>query len=248
MYNDEIYNNLATLGITREQGEIYSLLLAEGSLTASSIAAKQGSIVNSVYRSMNALVEMGLVIRLETRPYRFQAITPSSGITRLAEVQASRIKTLSQEIIGQLPLKENINRLNMELLTGRKALFERFVDFAKEANREILVISIGEPVPEAIWQVTQEALSKGVKPLYLFHKYDKDNILLVKRWLAMGVKLRHLPGEGYHLNIFDQSAAILSASNPQQTKERSGVVIYNEAIIEVLRSYFFQQWSLATPI
>ncbi len=66
----------------------------------------------------------------------------------------------------------------------------------------------------------------------------------------MGVAVSHLGNEGYHLNIFDGSVAILSASNPapNQSKERSGVVIYNKAIVEALRSYFFGQWELAKPL
>jgi hypothetical protein len=91
-------------------------------------------------------------------------------------------------------------------------------------------------------------LEKGLKAKFIFQKRDKDNIMLIKRWLAMGVALRHLPGEGYHLNIFDNKSAILSASNPSQSKERTGVVIYNEAIIGVLLSYFYQQWEIAKQL
>ncbi len=240
-----LQDNLAELGLTPEESSIYLLLLSKGSLTAKAIGETQDIIVNSVYRSTKALIDAGLITELDVSPKQFQAITPGIGITQLAEKKTSTIQSLSELLIQQLPTKENPNRLNMELLTGRKELFEKFVTLAKDAQQEILVISVGEPVPESIWEVTQEALNKGLKPKYIFQKHDKDNIMLIKRWLAMGVPVRHMPGEGYHLNIFDSSAAILSASNPKQSKERTGVVIYNKAIIEALRSYFFQQWPLA---
>lgn len=245
MINKQIQGNLAKLGLTADQSSIYLLLLSRGSLTAKTIAKEQGIIVNSVYRSINVLINIGLAIELDVTPKQFQAVPPTVGITQLAEKKTNQLQELSESLIKQLPIKENPNRLSMELLTGRKELFEKFVDLAKQANQEILVISIGEPVPESIWQATQDALNRGLKPKYLFHKYDKDNIMLIKRWKTMGVPIRHIPGEGYHLNIFDQSVAILSASNPKQSKERSGVVIYNDAIIDVLRTYFFQQWDLA---
>ncbi len=248
MNNNHIHADLAEFGITPEQSSIYALLLSKGSLTAKGIAQAQGIIVNSVYRSVKSLVRHGLVIELDVIPKQFQAVPPSVGIVQLAKNKSEQIEKLGESLIKQLPVKENPNRLNMELLTGRKELFERFVELAEDAEQEILVISVGEPVPESIWEVTQKALGRGVKPKYLFHKYDKENILLVKRWLAMGVTVKHLAGEGYHLNVFDHSTAILSASNPKQSKERSGVVIYNEAIIEALRTYFFQQWALAKPL
>ena len=243
-----IQENLAQFGLTSEQSALYILLLSQGSMTAKGLATAQGIVVNSVYRSIRALTEVGLVTELDVSPKQFQAIPPSVGISQLAEQRTNHFQALSDSLIKQLPVRENPNRLTMELLTGRQELFERFVDLALGAEQEILVISIGEPVPDAIWDATQQALERGVKPKFIFHKHDKDNILLIKRWLAIGVPVRYLLGEGYHLNVFDNSAAILSASNPTQSKERSGVVIYNEAIITALRSYFFQQWSAAKPL
>jgi sugar-specific transcriptional regulator TrmB len=246
--NNNLYTNLAALGLRDEESAVYLLLLTKGSLTAKAIAASQDIIVNSVYRIVRSLISKGLIVALDTSPRQFQAVSPSSGITKLADSSAAKLHHISRALLEQLPAQENPHHLTMELLTSRKMLFEQFVSFAKGARQEILVISIGEPVPEAIWSVTATAIAKGIKPKYIFHKYDKDNILLIKRWLTMGVAVRHLPGAGYHLNIIDTTVAILSASNPTQSRERSGVVIYNQAIIEVLRDYFFQQWQLAGPL
>ncbi len=243
--NETIYDKLAEFGLSPDECDVYLLLLTEGSLTAKALASGLDVVVNSIYRVADALVGLGLVIELDVRPKQFQAVQPNSAIQKLSSSKARHLQNIGQELIQLLPVKQNPNRLNMELLTGRADLFEKFVELAKTANDEVLVISIGEPVPESIWSITQRLIEKDVKPKYLFHKYDKENILLVKRWLAMGVPIRHLPGAGYHLNIFDHSSVILSASNPNQGKERSGVVIYNEAIIEMLRTYFFQQWALA---
>lgn len=246
--NQSIQDQLAEFGLSPDEADVYLLLLAKGSMTAKAVAAEQGIVVNSVYRIADVLVELGLANELDTRPKQFQAVSPSTSLKQLADARAKHLQTISRDLIRSLSRKQNPNRLNMELLTGRQALFERFVELAEQATEEILVISIGEPVPETIWKVTKQMLGKGVKPKYLFHKYDKENILLVKRWLAMGAAVRYLPGEGYHLNVFDDSAAILSASNPKQSRERSGVVIYNEAIIEMLRNYFFQQWGAAKKL
>ena len=247
MNNNHIHADLAEFGITPEQSSIYALLLSKGSLTAKGIA--QAKALSSIVSIDQLSHSYGMVWSLSLMLFETVPGSSSSvGIVQLAKNKSEQIEKLGESLIKQLPVKENPNRLNMELLTGRKELFERFVELAEDAEQEILVISVGEPVPESIWEVTQKALGRGVKPKYLFHKYDKENILLVKRWLAMGVTVKHLAGEGYHLNVFDHSTAILSASNPKQSKERSGVVIYNEAIIEALRTYFFQQWALAKPL
>ncbi len=246
--SDAIKGYLSELGLSSDEIKVYLLLANEGALAAKDISGQLGIIVNSIYRSTNSLLDKGLIKELDVTPKQFQAITPHVAIEQLAAKRILKIKNSSQSAVRKLDIKKNPNRLNMELLTGRKELFERFVDLAKEAEHEILVISIGEPVPESIWSVTENALTRDVSPKFIFHKNDKENNMLIKRWRAMGVPVRHLPGEGYHLNIFDNSSAILSASNPKQSKERSGVVIYNEAIIEALRTYFFQQWALAKSV
>lgn len=227
---------------------MYSLLLSEGSLSAQGIAMHLGIVVNSVYRSTKTLVALGLIKGLDITPKQFQAVSPHVAIERLADKRIDRIQQVSKAAISQLGSKQNAHRLNMDLMTGRQELFERFVQLAKKTKLETLVISIGEPVPEAIWDVTKQSLARGVSQKFIFHKYDKENIMLIRRWQAMGVDVRHVPSEGYHLNIFDRTAAILSASNTAQSKERTGVIIYNEAIIEVLRTYFYQQWVLAQPM
>ncbi|MEK7095738.1 MAG: helix-turn-helix domain-containing protein [Patescibacteria group bacterium] len=240
--------HLSELGLTPDEVSIYSLLISRGGLSAKAISEHLGIIVNSVYRSTNALIDKGLIKALDVAPKQFQAVSPSVAIKRLAEKRIGKIKNVSESAISHLDIQKNPNRLNMDIMTGREELFESFVELAERANKEILVISIGEEVPESIWSVIKQSLDKGVETKFIFHKNNKDNVLLIKRWQAMGVPIRHIPSEGYHLNIFDHTAAILSASNTKQSHERTGVVIYNEAIIEALRTYFFQQWALARPV
>lgn len=248
MQANEIQVKLAELGLTTEESSLYILLLIKGSLPAKAIALELGIIVNSVYRSTNALTGKGLITEIDVSPKCFQAVTPQVGIMQLANNKAAKLSDLSEAIIKALPVKENPNRLNMELLTGRTALFDKFVELAKDTCEEILVISIGEEVPESIWESTKDAIARGVDTKFIFHKNNQENVLLIMRWLGMKVDVRHLAGEGYHLNVFDHTSAILSASNPDHSKERTGVVIYNEAIIEVLRAYFFQQWQISRKL
>ena len=244
----DILAQLAQLGIKPEEGSIYLLLLKSGSLEAKDIASARGIIVNSVYRSVRSLMQHGLIAEITTNPKRFQAVAPNIAIKRLADSESEKLLSQSRSIIDLISPSDNPNHLTMELLTGREALFDKYVEFASKAEHEILVISIGEEVPESIWMITQEALTRGVEPKFIFHKNDADNKHLILRWLAMGVPVRHLFGEGYHLNIFDNHSAILSASNPKTSSERTGVVIYNDAIIGLLRTYFFQSWDAAKKL
>ncbi len=246
----KVVEQLVELGLTPDEAAVYELLVREGGLTANDISLHLKIIVNSIYRLTKDLQSQGLIKELDIRPKRFQAVPPALAIQQLANKQLARIETVAEAAIKRLGAtsSQSPHHLNMGLMTGRKELFESYVNLAKKSKQEILVISVGEPVPETIWKVTKSKIKKGVSHKFIFHEYGKHNVMLYKRWQTMGVDVRHLPSGGYHLNIFDHSAAILSASNPKQSKERTGVVIYNEAVIEAMRSYFFQQWALAQKV
>jgi sugar-specific transcriptional regulator TrmB len=137
----QIGEYLAELGLKSEESVIYLRLLVSGSLSAGELSDETGIIVNSIYRSIKMLISKDLVTELDVTPKRFQAIQPSVGIKNLATKNIDKITNISDQLIATLPAKENPNRLNMELLTGRTELFDKFVNLAKEAEQEILVIS-----------------------------------------------------------------------------------------------------------
>ena len=45
---------------------------------------------------------------------------------------------------------------------------------AAEAREEILVIAIGDPVPEEIVLSNRDALQRGLEMKFLFHRFDDD--------------------------------------------------------------------------
>lgn len=246
--NNEITTSLSKFGISRDESEIYLALLSSRALTAQEIARQQKMLVNSVYRCAENLIDNGLIVELGMRPKKFQATSPVSAIENLSRKHQAELKKTANFLSDTLATNQDPNRLKMSLMTGQEIIFENFVELANCAKSEILVISVGEPVPDTIWRAIKESIIKGIKPKFIFHRYDKDNILLVKRWQTQGVEVRHMPIEGYHLYIFDSYTAVLAASNPEESKERTGVVIYNKAIIEALRTYFFQQWEQSKPL
>lgn len=245
---NSLNQQLVELGLSTDEVAIYSLLINKGGLSAKALSEHSNIIVNSIYRSTKSLAEKGFIKELDVTPKQFQAVAPSIAVAQYIAKQISRLEEIQNSAAVQSITGNNPHRLNMDILTGRTELFDEFVLHASTAKQEILVISIGEPVPETIWSVTKDALSRGVDHKFIFHKYDKENIMLIKHWTAIGVPVRHISNEGYHLNIFDGRVAILSASNKKQSKERTGVVIYNEAIVEALRTYFYRQWSIARPV
>lgn len=127
-------------------------------------------------------------------------------------------------------------------------MYKIFAELAKQAEKEILVISIGEAVPDDVKLAHRDAKERGVVQKLIFHLYDKTNEEILRSWIAMGVEVRHYPDWGFHLMVFDGKRSILVTNNPKETAERTGMVIYSEGLSKSLRDYFYSVWKKATPI
>ncbi len=236
------------LGLTADEAGLYLYLVKSGSATAKQVSLRLGIVTNSVYRLADRLEDIGFVTSLETSPKQFQAVPPGIAIRTRSKQQQAEIMSLSERAIDSLVTPNSANQTRLDVQVGKSANFKTYAKFARVTRQEILVLSVGEEVSESVWRSTKHAIDCGAEAKFIFQKQSLDNILLIKRWQAMGVEVRHLAEPGYHLNIFDSQQAIMSASNPDNSSERTNVIVYNTNIIAALRNHFYAQWGLALPV
>ncbi|MEK7070208.1 MAG: helix-turn-helix domain-containing protein [Patescibacteria group bacterium] len=240
---------LVKLGLTSDEALCYLALLEEGSQSATEIAEAIDVFPNAVYRLMIKLEEKGFVVRLNTSPKTFQAIPPNIAIEAFYEKAKKDLEKIKIESIASLSSKTLPSPKTMiEVLTGKDSTFSRYVEFANQTKKELLVISIGEPVPDDIKIASAKAKERGVSQRFIFHVYNKENENLLKSWVKMGVEVRHHADAGYHLMIFDGKKCILVSSNPDNTEERTGMVIYSENLTNALRNYFYSIWNKSLEV
>ena len=59
-----------------------------------------------------------------------------------------------------LQIKTINSQTKIETLTGWEKMMNKYVNLAQEAKKEILIISIGEPVPDEVKLVNRDVLEK----------------------------------------------------------------------------------------
>jgi len=240
---------LVKLGLTKDEVACYTLLNNKGSLTAIEIAKGINIVANSVYRLLDRLSEKGFVTELDTSPKTFQVIPPTVAIEAYAKLQTKQVTEFTLQGIKLLSSSEDSTpSTKIEVITSRKQMFSSYVDLAKNAKEEILIISIGEPVPDDIKLVNRDALERGANIKFIAHKYDKENQDLLKIWLRSGLEVKHYKDRGYHLMVFDGKHSVLSVSNPERPAERNGIIIYSEDLSHALRIYFYNIWEKSIDI
>ena len=246
--DEESVHTLITLGLSRDESRCYVLCLSQGSLSAGEFAKQMDIYANAVYRIMDRLEKKGFVVSLDTHPATFQAIPTDIAISSYINRRQQQLEEIKTRSLQQFARQEHPIQTKVDIQTGKNQMFETYISLAKKAKKEICMISLGESVSDEIKLVNRDAIERGVKLQFIFHRYTVQNRELLKSYVRMGIETKHFPGGGFHLQIFDGKICVLTANNPKNTEERTSMVIYNEGVASVLREYFASVWEKAARI
>lgn len=247
--NKNITTDLIKLGLSRDAARCYQVLVRDGSLSAQEIAIKIGVYPNAIYRLIRKLIVLKIAVKLDAYPAYFQAVPLSAALETLTQskiTELDNLKTLTKFDIGRHPFSP-ISPTDIKIISGQEAMMQNYVDLIKDAKSEILIISIGEQVPDEVRLADRDALQKGITIKFIIQKYDKNNKGIIDAWVKMGIEVRLYPESGYHLMIADGNRCILSSSNIQNTEERNSVIINGAGLSRAMRNYFYSIWD-KTPI
>lgn len=248
-FHPRVSRQLVNLGLSEKESLSYLTLLKEGALSASEVAKRIDALPNAVYRLMESLEGKGFVVDLGGRPRRFQARPPEAAFSAFLESKALAIekaKTAALESLAKAP--KRVAPTRVDLVTGQEEVFSKAVEMYNEAKEETLLISIGEPISEELMLAIRDALERKVKMKMIAHKYSEENKDLLSAWKRMGVEVRHYPDWGFHLLVCDAKRVLIAANNPENTKERTGIVFGSPALAKALRDYFYSVWEKAEEI
>jgi sugar-specific transcriptional regulator TrmB len=242
------YPSLVKLGLSPDETECYGILLSEGAQSAKEISDNIEILPNAVYRLIERLKLKGFVVELDTHPAKFQAIPPEVAVPAYTKKKIKEIEEYQAQSLTNLASPERKSQANVEIITGRKAMFIKGAEMISQAVSEVLIISIGEPVPDEIKIANRDALQRGVVIKFIAHQLGRSNHSLLESWKKMGLEVRHHPGSGYHLSIIDSKQCLLAASNPDDPAERVSMLINNEGLTEAMKNYFYSLWKKSVPI
>lgn len=239
---------LVNLGLSKQEAEIYLTLLEEGPLPAKEVAKKINILPHAVYRTTKKLESKKLVAVLKTSPLTFQTLPPQLALPSFAKEKAVYLqkeaektaKILAQKKSAAVPTK-------IDLIFSRHEIFTLFDKMVEKTKKELLIISIGEPIPQNSLLSTKRAYEKGVVIRMIAHKYDGNREIL-ENFKKNGWQIRHFPDWGFHLVVFDGKRSLLSVNNPKDTRERVGMQIFSEGLSKALRDYFYSVWEKAVKI
>jgi sugar-specific transcriptional regulator TrmB len=246
---NKLQEQLKRLGFTHQEIQVYLTLIRKDACNAKQIAKKLAIFPNAVYRTIHELAKKGFVTTTKRYPITFEAVSPQTAIPLFVEGQMAKLQDISTTITTSLlPLPMNSNPTTVDLMYGTNTIFEHGAKLLDASAQEMLVISIGEPLPPNLLLAVKNAVARGVSINMIVHKYDEENKAVIENLKKNGYIIRYSPGWGFHIAIYDQKNALLIVNNPEQTDERVAMFIRSVGLCKALRDYFYTTWRKAKVV
>lgn len=248
--NDKISSELKLLGLTKQNIKVYlALSKHEEDLTAQEIAQKVRIWPNAVYRTCRNLEEAGFVKRIQAYPLTYRAIKVSTAVPTLAAKKIEKLQKFTNKITSDLlPTQSDPHPTDINLIYGAENIYEEAAKLLNAANKEMLVISIGEPITPDLLLAVKNARKRNVAVKMIVHKCDKENLQILENFKKNGYIIRYFPGWGFHMAIYDSKKTLLIINNPENIQERAAMLINSTGLTTALHDYFYATWKKAKII
>ena len=193
--SDKTRKALEKIGLTSYEIKTFSSLLKAGEQTASDLSQKSGVPYSKIYEVLGVLEEKGWIGMDDSRPTRYFAKSPSTGIETTKQRTETEFKENQQIILNELsPLYEKSGvseKPDIWVLSGALNIVAKILEMVESCRNEVLIA-----LPEASGELVKQALpklrllhDKGIKITVLTS--DKmDNKLLKTMSRVSEVKVR----------------------------------------------------------
>jgi sugar-specific transcriptional regulator TrmB len=248
---DDISQKLVTIGLTPQEAGIYLALLRNQKLRVRDVARQLGIMVPSVHRSLASLKRKGVVTTFGKRPLKLMAVEPKLALGKLVNDRYQSELALEQQIEEALKKQTSPeSELGVDFLESKQATYDYTLPLIHTLQKEMLILSVGEPIPEEIFLALFRAIKRGVVVKMLAETYDETNRELLANWKKNGWQVRYLtnPRLDFTLTIHDGKSCIVQIRREKEKDQRVGIAIHNPAYAAAQREYFTALWQKAKEL
>jgi sugar-specific transcriptional regulator TrmB len=193
--SDKTQKALEKIGLTSYEIRTFTSLLKSGELTASELSQKSGVPYSKIYEVLGTLEEKGWICSDDSRPTKYFAKSPSTGLETSKQKMESEFKENQNIVLNELiPLYEKSGtseKPDIWVLSGTINIASKILEMVESCRNEVMIA-----IPEAGEQLVKQALpklrilhDKGIEITILTSdKMDKDSLKSISRVAAVKVK------------------------------------------------------------
>ncbi len=254
-------------GLTEKEVEVYIILLVRGLMKATEISRSLGMHRLDVYNALRILQQKEIVSATFSRPMSFKAEPMDKVLDivrkKFEEESEERKKALSNLESAKDLISEVLNKNKripeesetLQIISGRKAISQRWQRVIASANAEILIATTSEGtarflLTQAI-DAIRERMQHGVT-VRIFTPVSSKNIAPIKE---IEREVRHLTTTGSGgLCVVDESQAVivietaLHSEDSREVVEDNAIHTTSKSMAAMLRTLFFVGWDTSPTV
>ena len=233
-------NELSELGLTKNEGKAYNILLERGKLSAGEIS-KFGAVPYSrVYEILASLEQKGLVKIIPEKTKKFVPLNP----IELMEIIKKREKNLDKiknKIKDMEKLYKKKSKRPVILGYGRKAFYKTLKEMKEPEKYNYSIKWTSEYKPDWIGK-NKARIKKGIDVKTLA-RYDKKTEKDIKKWLRTNKKIKKFKNEGVAVDIVDDQEVLISLINSNLT-----LLVRDKAFAKIMKQLFRESYKNSKKI
>lgn len=237
MQEREIFQEL---GLTLNEGKVYSELTKHGKLSASEVSAKSGVPYGKIYVVLQNLIEKGLVEIVPEKTKKYVSANPDSLMKLIGEKR--KVLEDAEEKVEQM--KQFYEEKDKDVLIvgeGDKG-FWKIAEEMKEVEKYGYNIKWDSKIRPGALERTKKNLKKGQDRKTLA-RYDSETKKNISRWIKVDKNIRKFPNEGAVLSVIDDEEVLIGL-----IKKNTTLLIRDKAFAKVLRRLFLAAYDKAEKI
>jgi HTH-type transcriptional regulator, sugar sensing transcriptional regulator len=134
---------LHELGLNAYEVDAYVALLECGQMTAMAISREAKVPYSKIYEVLNSLKEKGWIKSSETRPFKYFPVPPLEATAfakqRLEDKYQGWEQTVAETLQPLYEKRELVERPDILILHGQKAVVTKLEEVLKKANKEVMI-------------------------------------------------------------------------------------------------------------
>lgn len=232
---------LELLGLNEYESKAYQAIIDLGESKSHQISAKSGVPYGRIYDVLNTLEAKGLIKLTLKKPKTYVAIDPELILIKQIEKQISELEELKEET---KQLKKKYERFPEEAVyvVKGKENFNRLIGSRKEPEEfDYAIRYVFDPHP--VWlRKAKNLISKGVdvRTIGPMNEQTEGNM---KKWIAVGDKVKIFPNEGIAIDILDGKTVIIGLIKSDAT-----LVINDLAYGKLMTDLFKAAWKTSREV
>ncbi|MCK4552868.1 TrmB family transcriptional regulator [Candidatus Pacearchaeota archaeon] len=230
----------AELGLTKNEGKAYEILIKFGKLSASEVSSRGGVSYSRIYDVLESLIQKGIVRVIPEKTKKFAPGDPEEFM-KLIKNKEDSLKKLKNKV-KELKASYDIKEKNPVLVAyGEKGFWKLEKETGKPKKYNYMIQWNSEYKPE-MERYTKEKLKSGVD-IKVLARYDKETEKNIKKWIKINKNIRKFGNEGVAIGFGDDEDILIGL-----IKSNTTILIKDKPFVKLMKRLFLSAYKDADKI